>query len=697
MTIGRSFALVIVVAVMLPMFVIGCGGTGPINHQQNNPSADTPTYAAPAAITYGTALSATQLDASCPVTASTLTYNQTVGAVLAAGAQTLTATCTPSDTTDFYAASTNVTLTVNKAKDTPTYATPAAITYGTALSATQLNASCPVTASTASYNQTAGIVLAAGAQTLTATCTPTDATDYAVDTANVTLTVNKAASVITWPTPASITNAATLASALDATANTNGSFAFTATLAGGSPVAVTPATVLTTTGSYTLTATFTPTDAADYTAATATVPLTVTLAPPTIVAIDKNYVYCEVSGLGCYAQFNLTTANILVTDTLTVGPISIGGNVISWGGTGTSNQAWVKIYFNTYSPGWYTFQLCRADKVTCSNVVATAFLAAQNTLAVSEAGELFQLDQTKTTVTGDTAFYFYVYKFKANGSTTLTADENFSMGLFFLPFGISYDDTTSVVDIGGSFYDANGNLKGGFGESTSTTGPLLGTATRNGYGASTQPASNNFFGYPTSGNPTVTPITMGCQPSSLRVGTVSTETDALVLSRDCAVTLWKQSLSGSTPESSMPLTGITPSSTVWASNAVAGGWQVAYAETGPAVGTVAILSTPDAIIDFASATTMKESPNPATLAGLGIPTQIASDGTHGTFIVAFANPQTAKTTSSTTTFASVNPTTGTVTALKSTSALLAAGFAVSADGNWLYVCSRSACEMQPNQ
>ena len=56
-------------------------------------------------------------------------------------------------------------LTVNKAAPAITWATPAAITYGTALSATQLNASSTV-AGTFVYTPAAGAVLTAGPQTL---------------------------------------------------------------------------------------------------------------------------------------------------------------------------------------------------------------------------------------------------------------------------------------------------------------------------------------------------------------------------------------------------------------------------------------------------------------------------------------------------------------------------------------------------
>jgi hypothetical protein len=148
------------------------------------------TWATPAAITYGTPLSGTQLNASSTV-AGSFTYSPAAGTVLGAGAQTLTATFTPTDTTDYTTATATVTLTVNRATPTVTWATPAAITYGTPLSGTQLNASSTV-AGSFTYSPAAGTVLGAGAQTLTATFTPTDTTDYTTATSTVTLTVNRA-------------------------------------------------------------------------------------------------------------------------------------------------------------------------------------------------------------------------------------------------------------------------------------------------------------------------------------------------------------------------------------------------------------------------------------------------------------------------------------------------------------------------
>jgi hypothetical protein len=146
------------------------------------------TWATPAAITFGTALSATQLNAISTV-AGSFAYSPAAGTVLSAGPHTVTATFSPTDTTDYTIATANVTLTVNQATPTITWATPAAITYGTALGASQLNAIASV-AGTFSYTPVTGTVLDAGPQILSVTFTPTDISDYTTAIATVTLTVN---------------------------------------------------------------------------------------------------------------------------------------------------------------------------------------------------------------------------------------------------------------------------------------------------------------------------------------------------------------------------------------------------------------------------------------------------------------------------------------------------------------------------
>jgi hypothetical protein len=144
-------------------------------------------WTAPAAIAYGTALSSTQLSATANV-AGTFAYTPAAGTVLKVGTQTLSATFTPTDTKNYSAATASVQLSVNKAAPSITWATPAPITAGTALSATQLDATASI-AGSFMYSPVAGTVLAAGTQQLTAVFSPTDTTDYSSATAHASLTV----------------------------------------------------------------------------------------------------------------------------------------------------------------------------------------------------------------------------------------------------------------------------------------------------------------------------------------------------------------------------------------------------------------------------------------------------------------------------------------------------------------------------
>jgi hypothetical protein len=247
------------------------------------------TWSSPAAIVYGTALSGTQLDAtaSAVVDGSTVsvpgTFTYTLadgstpalGAVLPAGQnQTLLVNFTPTDTTDFTSAPASTTLNVNPATPTISWPTPAAITYGTPLSGTQLDATASAAVNgnpvkvPGSFTSTpaAGTVLHAGTQTLSLTFTPLDKTDFTTTTASVSLVVKQVTPTVTWDNPGPITPGTPLsATQLDATASVPGSFTYT-------PAA---GTVLKPGLGQTLSATFTPADSTDYSSVHASVSLEV--------------------------------------------------------------------------------------------------------------------------------------------------------------------------------------------------------------------------------------------------------------------------------------------------------------------------------------------------------------------------------------------------------------------------------------
>lgn len=163
----------------------------------------TPTidWVTPVDIYQGTALSATQLNATSSISGS-FAYTPAAGQILPVDNNDLTVVFTPADTSNYNNASATVVINVRyKLDPIITWATPAAMTYGTALSATQLNASANIPGSLVYTSApatvvTVGSILNAGAHSLTATFTPNDTVIYNNATRVVTLTINKAAASV---------------------------------------------------------------------------------------------------------------------------------------------------------------------------------------------------------------------------------------------------------------------------------------------------------------------------------------------------------------------------------------------------------------------------------------------------------------------------------------------------------------------
>lgn len=215
-------------------------------------STPTVTWSTPSTITHGTALSSTQLNATASVD-GTFTYSPSEGTVLDVGSHTLTATFTPTDTTTYNNSENYVTLVVDKLVPVVTWDTPEPITYGTALSSTQLNATADVEG-TFVYSPEEGTILSAGESTLSVTFTPTDSTIYEEVTASVSITVTPLTLVVTWETPDAIVFGTPLSDVqLNATADVEGSFVY-------EPSAGTILDI----GSHSLSALFTPEDTTNY-------------------------------------------------------------------------------------------------------------------------------------------------------------------------------------------------------------------------------------------------------------------------------------------------------------------------------------------------------------------------------------------------------------------------------------------------
>jgi hypothetical protein len=223
----------------------------------------------------------------CSITGNTVT--------MTSGTGTCSLTANWEADSNYAAASATQSTSASKATPVITWATPAAITYGTALSGTQLNATGSV-AGTFAYNPLAGTVLGAGSQILSVTLTPTDTTDYRTVTAQVTLPVNKATPVIAW-TPAAIQLGYSLGAAqLDATASISGTFAYTP-----------PSGTVITSSSQTLSVLFTPTDIADYTNANVSVSLAVTPGP--LASVSPSSINFGTVYLGTITSKQVTVTN----------------------------------------------------------------------------------------------------------------------------------------------------------------------------------------------------------------------------------------------------------------------------------------------------------------------------------------------------------------------------------------------------
>ncbi len=288
------------------------------------------TWATPAAIPLGTALSSTQLDASSNV-AGSFVYTPPAGTMLAAGVQTLSSTFTPTDTADYATVITKVPLQVNAS--TIVWAAPAGIIYGTALSGIQLDATANVPGIFV-YTPPATTVLTAGTQPLNVTFTPTDTVHYPTATAKVNILVSKATSIATWATPAAITYGTPLgATQLDATASVPGSFNYVP--ASGTVLKV---------GSHTLSAAFTPSDP-DYTNASAKVTLQVlqTTTTTTITSASPT-VNLNLSGLAtAILTYNVTSYKPAGSVTLTAST----GEVCSGTVSPTTGNGTCKLTFTT--------------------------------------------------------------------------------------------------------------------------------------------------------------------------------------------------------------------------------------------------------------------------------------------------------------------------------------------------------------
>ncbi len=202
--------------------------------------------------------------------------------VFSAGSYILTATLTPTDKTDYTAASSTVAFTVSPATLTvvPQNATRV---YGTANPTFTGTVAGALNSDTFTVNgaTTASTTSAISSYPITYTVAGSNLANYSVVQAAGVLTITASVPTITWAAPAAITYGTTLStSQLNAASSAPGALTYTPS----------PGTVLAA-GSYTLSVTFTPTDTTNYTSKTALVSLIVNKAALTIAANSFSRVY----------------------------------------------------------------------------------------------------------------------------------------------------------------------------------------------------------------------------------------------------------------------------------------------------------------------------------------------------------------------------------------------------------------------
>jgi hypothetical protein len=238
-------------------------------------------WSTPAPIVHGSPLGQAQLNATANVS-GTFSYAPGPGMTVAAGTHTLTATFAPADPQNHQGGAVSTTLVVERAA-AAVILTGGIFTYDGQPHAATASATgvggVALTPVSVTYNGTATVPVAAGSYDVVATFAG-DA-NHASASATTTITIGKAVATLSWNTPAAIGYGTSLGAAqLTAAASVPGTFTF-------APAA---GTVLGA-GGHALTATFTPTDAANYSGGSVSTTISVAPAPLTVRTNDATKAY----------------------------------------------------------------------------------------------------------------------------------------------------------------------------------------------------------------------------------------------------------------------------------------------------------------------------------------------------------------------------------------------------------------------
>jgi hypothetical protein len=532
----------------------------------------------------------------------------------------------------------------------------------------------------------------------TVTVTPTATSTYGVSCTGTGGNKNVSVTVTVTAVPATITSVSVVANPVSittaqtsvCTATVDGTGAFSSAVAWtatGGTIVDNGADTATLTPSGVGTASCIANSAqAGYTTVSGSASIAVTQAPPTIMSISPNVVYLDgqgeatltVNGTGFTGGDNI---NITAPGSL------LAVNLIS----ATQLQVTVKLERVFYSPGWFGFTVCEADGTTCSATMNYAFIGNQNTLAIGPDGTLYQNDQAQGNVGGANG---YIRKFTVfNGVATATG--SFLIGLE----ANNPVDNKTGYDVGGTSTDNTNGTIVSLAASDGETGTIAGQDANNGLSCFTTPNGSptaNLLSCFTVGvkNAQLYDVTLGTEPWTVALATLSGTTNAYTYSRKGSVMVWKNSATTASLIGSYAPVGFTDFAAI-PSGSYGGGWEIVVFQNqgDPLSGTMAILSNYDKILIFVNAVTMAQIGQPIALTGN--PFRIAKDETNGKVVIEFAdltNPANPKST-----FASVTPSATTPVTYDSTSPNLGAGFAVSPDGKYLYVCQRASCDVQPNK
>jgi len=292
---------------------------GDLNHTSSNTDSKTfeitkaPTttvVTCPASVVY-TSLALTP----CTVAVTGANLSLTPAAVYADNTivGTATASYTYADDANYTGSSNSKTFAITKADAVITWPTASAITYGDTLADSTLSGGISTPAGSFAFT-TASMAPNAGTALQSVTFTPNDIANYNIILSTVSVTVNKAISIVnTWPTASDITYGQTLADSIlnDGDSTPVGNFAFT-TPSTAPNAGIDPQDV-----------TFTPTNP-NYTTVTGTVNVTVQQATPTLSVTNPSVTY---DGLSHGADVTSLIPGTVHVDTILTGGLATQTNV----------------------------------------------------------------------------------------------------------------------------------------------------------------------------------------------------------------------------------------------------------------------------------------------------------------------------------------------------------------------------------